>query len=247
MQGKQAWDNINTGDIQIMNNQDVASIVPKRKNVLVVAAHPDDETFGCGGAIFRHKEAGDCVHWLLLTSTEDEEKSKIQASMVLKVEKAYEFDSFHWLRLPVIRLDEVPLARLIADISKVVNEVRPEVLYLPYHHDVHSDHRRAFEASFSCAKVFRYPFLKRILCMEIPSETDFSLNSNAFGFLPNVYIDISRHFEQKKSILKIYSTEMAEHPFPRSYRGVEALAVVRGAAAGCEYAEAFMLLKEIWD
>ena len=36
--------------------------------ILVVAVHPDDETLGCGGTIFKHKEAGDEVHWVIVTS-----------------------------------------------------------------------------------------------------------------------------------------------------------------------------------
>ena len=34
-------------------------------------------------------------------------------------------------------------------------------------------------------------------------------------------------------------------PFPRSERNLKSLATLRGATAGCEYAESFVLLKEI--
>jgi len=36
------------------------------KNVLVVAAHPDDENLGCGGTIARHADAGDQVQVLIV-------------------------------------------------------------------------------------------------------------------------------------------------------------------------------------
>ena len=45
--------------------------------------------------------------------------------------------------------------------------------------------------------------------------------------------------------MKIYKSEIREHPFPRSAKNIRALATFRGATAGIEYAEAFMVLKEI--
>ena len=45
--------------------------------------------------------------------------------------------------------------------------------------------------------------------------------------------------------MKKFKSEVAEHPFPRSERNLRSLATLRGATAGCEYAESFVLLKEI--
>ena len=38
------------------------------KNILVVAAHPDDEVLGVGGTILKHKAKGDNVCWLIMTN-----------------------------------------------------------------------------------------------------------------------------------------------------------------------------------
>lgn len=51
--------------------------------------------------------------------------------------------------------------------------------------------------------------------------------------------------ERKIEIMNIYKNEIGSHPFPRSERNIRALATFRGATAGCEYAESFMILKEI--
>ena len=38
------------------------------KKVIIISAHPDDETLGAGGALLRHKANGDKVYWLIVTN-----------------------------------------------------------------------------------------------------------------------------------------------------------------------------------
>ena len=81
--------------------------------------------------------------------------------------------------------------------------------------------------------------------MEILSETEFAPSTKENSFVPNVFVDISDYITQKIEIMKIFQSELKEHPFPRSEKNLKALATFRGATCGCEYAESFMLLKEI--
>jgi len=81
--------------------------------------------------------------------------------------------------------------------------------------------------------------------METLSETEFSLSTKEDSFVPNVFVDISEFMDKKIELMNIYESEMGEHPFPRSERNIRALATYRGATSGCDYAESFMLLKEI--
>ena len=81
--------------------------------------------------------------------------------------------------------------------------------------------------------------------METISETEFVSPSRSMVFKPNYFSDISQFLRKKIEIMKVYKGEMKTHPFPRSAKNIESLASFRGAMAGCKYAEAFMLLKEI--
>ena len=81
--------------------------------------------------------------------------------------------------------------------------------------------------------------------MEVLSETEFVPAIEGNMFVPNVFMDISSFMKKKIEIMQRYKTEIGEHPFPRSVNNMKALATLRGAMAGREYAEAFMLLKEI--
>lgn len=215
-------------------------------NVLIIAVHPDDETLGCGGTMLKHKANGDSIHWLICTqTTPSNDFYKTRRKEIEQVSKMYTFDSVHHLGLKTMQVDEYTMSELISKISKIISDIQPNIIYLPFKGDVHSDHRKIFEASYSCTKSFRYPYIKKIYMMETLSETEFAPGTKEDSFIPNVFVDISDFMERKIEIMKIFASEIAEHPFPRSERNIRALGTLRGATAGCEYAESFVLLKEI--
>jgi len=214
--------------------------------ILVVAVYPDDETLGCGGTLLKHKANGDEIYWLIITGLDDRFDEKIikkREEEIIKVSKMYNFDDIYKLDFPTMKVDELSMSELISKISKVFNQVQPNIIYLPFKNDVHSDHRKVFEATYSCTKTFRYNFIQKIYMMETLSETDFA--DITYNFIPNVFVDITNFFDKKIQIMKIYKSELGEHPFPRSIETIEALSKIRGAQAGCKFAESFMLLKEI--
>lgn len=57
-----------------------------------------------------------------------------------------------------------------------------------------------------------------------------------FGLMQNLL--------KKIEIARMFDSEFSSHPFPRSFDGIRALALLRGAAAGFVAAEAFMLLRQ---
>ena len=218
---------------------------------LVVAPHPDDETLGCGGTLLRRKAEGGTIGWLLMTELNkkwgwsDQRISK-RADEIDQVRKFLGISKKHLYQLgfPTTRLDTIPTSDLVSSISDVFKSFEPEELFLPHPSDIHSDHRLTFEAASACTKWFRYPSLKRILAYETLSETDFGIDPSKFGFLPNFFVDVSAYSESKLELLNFYSSELGEPPFPRSKSIVSALAQVRGAQAGFDFAEGFRLLRE---
>ena len=218
--------------------------------ILIIATHPDDETLGCGGTILKHKAVGDTVHWLIVTSIKEESgfaASVVEARQqeIKTVSSMYGFDGVYDLDFSTMQLDDIPFAKLIGIISDVVGQVEPDIVYLPFISDVHTDHQIAFKAAYSCTKSFRYPSIKKIVMMETLSETEFAPSTKEDSFIPNMFVDITRFIDHKIDIMKHYKNEIGQPPFPRSERNIRALATFRGATAGCEYAESFMILKEI--
>jgi LmbE family N-acetylglucosaminyl deacetylase len=218
--------------------------------VLVIAVHPDDETLACGGTLLKHKSNNDEIHWLIVTEIKESEgfsKSTIEKRIneIDKIERLFNFDSVSKLGIPATKIDEYSMSVLIEKFSSVINKVKPQIIYLPFKGDIHSDHKYVFNAAHSCTKSFRYPFIKKIYMMETLSETEFSLSTRDESFIPNIFVDISDFMDKKIEAMEIYEGELGNHPFPRSEKNIKALANYRGATAGCEYAESFMLIKEI--
>jgi N-acetylglucosamine malate deacetylase 1 len=218
--------------------------------ILVVAPHPDDETLGCGGTLLRAKAQGESLHWLVMTAATveggySESRVKQRANEIREVAACYGFSSVHLAPFPTTTLDQLAVNVLVDEVSEVMRRVQPDTVYVPFRDDVHSDHRCVFDAVASCTKSFRYPFVRRVRAYETVSETEFSIKPGAGGFQPNLWVDISAYMHEKIAIMHRYHGQMQEHPFPRSERNLRALATLRGATAGVDYAEAFMSIKEI--
>jgi LmbE family N-acetylglucosaminyl deacetylase len=220
------------------------------KKILVVAVHPDDETLGAGGTLLRHIDEGDAVYWLTITNTDEkyghpDELSQNRRKELKLVHKAYGFKESIHLDFAAAQLDEYTKTELISSISSVFKKMEPNIVYIQHRGDAHSEHKDVFDAVYSCTKSFRYPFVKEVYAMETLSETEFSAPLVMNAFIPNYFVDISTYLEKKLDIIKIYQSELGEHPFPRSIRNIRALATLRGAQAGVDSAEAFMCLKFI--
>jgi len=218
--------------------------------ILAIAPHPDDEMLGCGGTLLRHIAEGNTVHWLIVTAMHeqhgyDTDTIQHRSRQIAQVHNAAGFAACHELGLPTTRLDILPMSDIITALGDVVNAVQPDTLYIPYADDIHTDHGIVATAAKACSKWFRYPSVRRIYGYETPSETDFSLPTHGSGMPVQRYVDISIYLKKKLEILTLYENELDNFPFPRSRDAISALAKVRGAAAGCQAAEAFQVIKEI--
>lgn len=210
------------------------------EKVVVVAVHPDDETIGCGGTIIKHLNKGDEVHCILVTKGNAEQKEIWD-----KVKDTYRFTSVTELDFPELDLMDKSLNELIPPLSKAISSIQPQTIIIPNRSDAHSDHKAIFNAVASCTKAFRYPFLEKVLMMEVISETDFALPLPEGQFIANYYVDITKEFEKKQEILKIYESELLPYPQTRNLNTMQALNRYRGSQINAEYAEAFMNLKTI--
>ena len=80
-------------------------------NVLVISPHPDDETLGAGGALFKAKEEGNKIYWLNMTNMKEElgytvKEIQDRKRQMTEIARFYEFDEVLDLQLSPARLDQ---------------------------------------------------------------------------------------------------------------------------------------------
>lgn len=219
--------------------------------VLVVSVHPDDETLGCGGTILRHGEEGDETSWLIVTQAYEPQWSgetiARKAEEVNRVAVAYGMAQTIKLGLPTAKLDTAPQGDLISALREGIEQADPEIIYTVHGGDIHTDHAVVYTALMSVVKPFYMNRLgvKRVLCYETLSSTDAAPTTTGRLFHPVIYRDVSSHIDRKIEIMAMYETEVQDDPMPRGPGSIRALARHRGATIGVDYAETFMLIREV--
>ncbi len=219
--------------------------------ILIVAAHPDDETLGAGATIAKHIREKDNVHVLILgegvTSRGPKrvKKNKLsslkkqcqRALNILGVKKIY------FLDLPDNKFDTIPLLEIVKMVEEKINKIKPDLVYTHHVGDLNVDHRLTYEAVMTACRPFTKK-IKKILSFEIPSSTECNSPSKD-SFAPNYYVNVEKMIGKKIRALKQYKSEIHSFPHPRSIEYIKSLAQIRGSNAGCKAAEAFMLIREV--
>ena len=217
--------------------------------VLVISPHPDDETLGCGGTLLHHSSKKDILYWHIMTriskrSISNEEIIKSKKNEIEKVNAAYKFREMKQEVYEAAFIDNIQMNDLVNSINTFINKIRPNVVYIPFGSDIHTDHQIIFKASIACLKSFRNPFVESIRVYETISETHHYLD-NKQNFNPNLFVDISKFINKKIRIMNLYKTELQKFPSPRNEKTIRALSNFRGSSVGFKHAEAFMSLREL--
>ncbi len=219
------------------------------KKILIVSPHPDDEILGCGGTILKFNKKNYDIYWLVVTSISKKDgwqsnQVKIRNIEKKQVKKLFNFKKLINLNFPTRKIDQLNLLDLIEKFSDVIKSISPNLIYLPFISDPHSDHRIITEAFQACVKPFRFQSIEKVMMYETLSETNLNF-FNSRKFNPNIFEDISPLINKKIKMLDIYKSEFSKHPFPRSKESVKSLAILRGSQCYAKYAEAFELVYEI--
>jgi len=218
-------------------------------NVLVVSAHPDDEVLGLGGTLIRHVQQSEVVYPAILAdasqvrySEEDRERLKNACTKSCS-ELGVQPPAF--LGFPDQKLDTYSQIDLTKAIEALILKYRCEVVYTHHFGDINRDHQLLHEATLVATRPKPGGIVKQVLCYSVPSSSEWAPFLPGRSFLPNWFVDISPTLKQKLRALAHYSSEIPPYPHPRSLAAVENQAKYWGSSVGFEYAEPFMLMRNL--
>jgi len=219
-------------------------------NVLVVAAHPDDEVLGMGGTIALHAGVpGDHVRIVCVTDGSSSQYPGDSAIRTRKNEEARRaaavlgVDDYVHLDFPDMRLDTLPHIDVNRVVEEQVRELGPEIVY-SVHPDVNQDHRVVFDSVMVATRPTPTQTVRRVLTYGPPSSIEWTAPGTNW-FVPNWFVDITDTLERKIQAFACYEAEHRPYPHPRNGRAMRAHAELFGAAVGREFAEPFVLIRNV--
>ena len=149
------------------------------------------------------------------------------------------------LNLPDNRLDGLERLDIIKLIEEFIEKYRPSTVFTHHSGDVNIDHCVVHDAVITACRPQPDYHVSELLFFEVPSSTEWRPPGSDNSFNPNVFYDISSTLEIKMEAFKAYENELRVFPHPRSFKAIRALAEWRGASAGIEAAEAFILGRKV--
>lgn len=215
---------------------------------MIVAAHPDDEVLGAGASIRKWTQAGHKVDVCIMCTEararafrpgDSELNDDLNAATAsLGVGRTFEGT------FPNIEMNTVPHIRLVQFIETAIRESEADVVITHHPADTNNDHLQTSLACQEAVRLFqRRPEVKPLRefwYMEVPSCTEWALNTGLNRFQPNLFVEVGKEgVEAKIAALAMYRGVMRPYPHPRSPEAIEGFAAYRGCQSGCDYAEAF--------
>lgn len=224
-------------------------------NILVIAAHPDDEVLGCGATIARLAQERSEINIAILgegitsryQQREKADYSSVEALQVCsrQVAKKLGARDVFFNHLPDNRFDTVPLLDIVKIIEGLIDRLKPEVIYTHHAGDLNIDHSIVSRAVLTATRPVREIPVREIYAFEVASSTEWTFGQLRPVFKANVFINIIDTLEAKVEAMTVYESERRLFPHPRSADALRHAARRWGSMVGLEAAEAFELIRSI--
>jgi LmbE family N-acetylglucosaminyl deacetylase len=221
--------------------------ITEMKRVMFVVAHPDDETL-MGGGFLTHlrKMVNEATVAVVTLASRAEARSTGAGPEKIANKQEEVFQYFHidekfnygGRDSRLINEDHLDMVQFV---ENAIKHFFPQIIITHYPFDTHKDHQVTSQVVSEAFRYFQRPRgdvpCQELWYGEVPSSTDWGVGEQ---FHPNVWIHLQDdEIEAKVEALKLYDQVIRPMPHPRAEENIEALARIRGAQCGAEFAEAF--------
>ncbi len=121
--------------------------IGRARRIMVVAPHPDDEVLGCGGSLAWHSHQGAEISVIYMTSGEAGVSNISDRALVMQIREQEAsagasilgINDLHYLRFKDGSLEYNSAS--IRQLTSLIRQLQPEIIYAPHATDTHPDHR----------------------------------------------------------------------------------------------------------
>jgi LmbE family N-acetylglucosaminyl deacetylase len=199
------------------------------KIVLALAPHPDDLEIGCGGTLAEHAKRGDEVHIYVATSGDVGGDAQVRRDEQVSSAKILGIKKVHWGSFEDTHLPEASQA-LMAELEAIVQELKPDTVYVNHHEDTHQDHRELAQVARSVTR-----YVPNVLSYETPSTLRFD---------PTVFMNTAETLKQKLDALDAHKSQVERTHIRLNIIEIAlATSHFRGVQGKMSCAEAFMPIR----
>lgn len=209
------------------------------KKILVIAPHADDEVLGLGGYLLHESQEGNRILIVYGAIGGESARQDGEVRMAEVREVCGLLNATYSCLFPGkdAELDSVPSREIVSKIDKVLDDFRPDEVFINCTSH-HQDHKKMYECAMASMRqregfvpnmvaLYEYP------CLEPGERID---GGRWYHIIDNVV-------HAKCRLMEMYKSQIRQEPSPINSNGILSLAGIRGRECGAEYAELFYIQK----
>jgi len=189
---------------------------PPNGRVLVLAAHPDDESLGCGGILALHNRQGNPIKVIFVTSgmTGDPQGyyrgldyRELRRNEARKATRVLGIEALEFWDYPDGKLPEA--SDLSVRLLALLRREKPDIVYRPSLDEIHPDHWALASAFAEASQQYEWSLMD--YCYEVWGTVQ-----------PTHVIDISPVWERKAKAIGQYESQLRYNDYFHVFSGLSA-------------------------
>lgn len=192
------------------------STLPPARRVLVLAPHPDDEIFGCGGSLALYRQTGTEISVHVLTDGAGF-AAEAQRKAVQEVRQSETNGALASLGIPPATFGSMPdrslsdRVDLVQYVTDIIQNSSADVIFAPSLWEIHPDHLATSRAAWNAVIDMQR------LGAKVPTLLFYEVGSPQ---RPDLLVDITAVWPQKQRAIQCFPSQLALQDYARHMRAL---------------------------